>query len=66
MQAKEADTRTGAAPFGMGLQRWLKYSPLFNVDSVTALGPLFMTFMWATYAAMRYLCGPVEFILFNR
>jgi hypothetical protein len=59
----------GAAPFENGLTQWLKRSPEFNMEKVTAalrvvaLSPVSLPQMWEPYAAMRYLHKPVELIL---
>jgi len=61
----------GARPFAAGLQLWLKRSPLFNMDKVTAAlqvvaeGRSDLTFMWEPYAVMRYLHKPVDLVLLN-
>jgi dipeptidyl aminopeptidase/acylaminoacyl peptidase len=68
--AREADGIVGAAPFGEGLQEWLKLSPDFNMHKVSA--PLQLVAkgramgllkMWEPYAALRYLNRPVDLIL---
>jgi len=67
--AKEAEAMIGTAPFGNGLQRWLKLSPEFNMDRVTtplrieAVGPFSVLFMWEPYAALSYLKKPVDLIV---
>jgi dipeptidyl aminopeptidase/acylaminoacyl peptidase len=64
----------GAAPFGEGLQLWLKRSPSFNLDKIDA--PLLMMsgtggqgsgglFMWGPYAGLYSLKKPVDLILLN-
>jgi len=69
--AAEYEAIVGAGPFGPGLQLWLKRSPLFNIDKVTAalqvvaLGRSNLLGMWEPYAALRYLHKPVELILLN-
>src|SRR5260370_18041883 len=61
----------GAAPFGEGLQQWLKRSPGFNLDKVTAPmllvgeGPFSLLFMWEPYAGLRFLKKPVDLIMLN-
>jgi hypothetical protein len=66
---READAMIGAAPFATGLTQWLKRSPEFNMEKVTAalqvvaLSPVSLPQMWEPYAAMRYLHKPVELIL---
>jgi dipeptidyl aminopeptidase/acylaminoacyl peptidase len=69
--AKEADSMIGAAPFGEGLQQWLKRSPGFNLDKITASllvvgeGPSNIIFMWEPYAGLRYLHKPVDLLMLN-
>jgi dipeptidyl aminopeptidase/acylaminoacyl peptidase len=61
----------GAEPFGEGLQQWLKRSPGFNLDRVTAPllvvgeGPFSLLTMWQPYAGLYYLHKPVDLILLN-
>ncbi len=63
------DMLIGERPFGVGLQQWLRRSPEFNMDKVTA--PLLVVApghaglleMWEPYAALRYLHRPVELVL---
>ncbi len=67
----EADAMIGARPFGDGLEQWLKRSPLFSVDRVSA--PLQvvsaertgLSLMWGPYAALRHLQKPVDLTLLN-
>ena len=67
----EFDSMIGARPFGEGLQQWLKRSPGFNLDKVTAPllvvaeGPPSVLGMWEPYAGLRYLHKPVELIMLN-
>ena len=69
--ANDADNMIGAPPVGAGLQQWLHRSPLFNIVKVNtpvmvvAIGRPRLPFMWAPYAAMRYLHKPVDLILLN-
>jgi dipeptidyl aminopeptidase/acylaminoacyl peptidase len=69
--SREVDATIGAAPFGNGLQQWLRRSPGFNLDRVTtpllvnAEGRDDILFMWEPYAALRYLKKPVDLILLN-
>jgi len=69
--SKEFDSMIGAKPFGEGLQQWLKRSPGFNLDKVTApllvvgLGPRSLLDMWEPYAGLRYLQKPVDLIVLN-
>ncbi len=62
----------GAAPFGEGLQQWLKRSPGFNLDKVrtplqvVAIGKssaLGILSMWEPYAGLRALNKPVDLIV---
>lgn len=65
----QLSVQLGAAPFGDGLQTWIKRSPVFNLDKVSA--PLLMletgTSMavqdWEPYAALYYRRKPVDMIL---
>jgi dipeptidyl aminopeptidase/acylaminoacyl peptidase len=67
--ARDADAVIGARPFGDGLQQWLKRSPEFNMDRVTAPllvvapGRIALPEMWEPYAALRYLNKPVDLIV---
>ncbi len=67
----EFNSMIGSAPFGEGLQQWLKRSPTFNLEKVnTPLmvvgeGPYSLLFMWEPYAALRYLHKPVELMMLN-
>jgi dipeptidyl aminopeptidase/acylaminoacyl peptidase len=67
----EFDSLIGAAPFGEGLQQWLKRSPGFNLDKVNAPllvvgeGPLSLLFMWQPYAGLRDLHKPVDILMLN-
>ncbi len=69
--ALEANSMIGAAPFGEGLQLWLKRSPGFNLDKVTAPllvvgeGPRSLLFNWGPYAGLHYLHKPVDLIMLN-
>jgi len=69
---QQFDSVIGAPPFGAGLQEWLKRSPGFNLDKITAPllvvaagRPLSLLFMWEPYAALHYLRKPVDLILLN-
>jgi dipeptidyl aminopeptidase/acylaminoacyl peptidase len=69
--AQESDSIIGAPPFGEGLQLWVKRSPGFNLDKITAPllvvgeGPASLLAMWEPYAALRYLHKPVELVMLN-
>jgi len=68
---RQFDSMIGASPFGDNLQLWLKRSPAFNLDKITA--PLLVVaegrnsllFMWEPYAGLRYLHRPVDLIMLN-
>lgn len=69
--AREANSMMGAPPFGEGLQQWLKRSPGFNLDKITA--PLLVAgnfpsgllLAWEPYAGLRDLHRPVDIMMFN-
>jgi hypothetical protein len=70
--APESDLIIGAKPFGDGLQQWLKRSPSFNLDKITA--PLLIVSgegqwgvlnMWEPYAGLHYLHKPVDLMILN-
>lgn len=67
----EANSMIGAPPFRDGLQQWLKRSPGFNLDKITApllvvgAGSSSLLDMWEPYAGLRYLHKPVELIMLN-
>ncbi|GAB3035162.1 hypothetical protein GCM10027285_17820 [Oleiagrimonas citrea] len=69
--SREDDTLNQAAPFGKGLQKWLKNAPTFHMDKVTT--PLLVVgteasgveFLWEPYAALRYLHKPVAMNLLH-
>jgi poly(3-hydroxybutyrate) depolymerase len=69
--ARSFNSMIGAKPFGEGLHQWLKRSPGFNLDKVTAPllvvgeGPASLLFMWEPYAGLRYLRKPVDLIMLN-
>lgn len=69
--AEDVEAMIGARPFAEGLPQWLKRSPLFNMDKVTAAlqvvaeGRAKLAYMWGPYAAMRSLHKPVDLILLN-
>jgi hypothetical protein len=69
--AKVYDSMIGSPPFGEGLQQWLRRSPGFNLDKITAPllvvaeGPSSLLFMWGPYAGLRYLNKPVDLIVLN-
>ena len=68
--AHEADTMIGAPPFGKGLEQWLKHSPEFNLDKVTAplqvvaIGRQAALTMWEPYAGLSFLSKPADMIVF--
>jgi len=67
----EDDVMIGTKPFGEGLQQWLRRSPGFNLEKVTAPlsivgeGPFGTLIMWQSYAGLRYLHKPVDLIMLN-
>ena len=69
--SREGNAMIGAAPFGDGLQQWLKRSPEFNLDKITTPllvvgdGPFDTLRMWQPYAALHHLKKPVDFIMLN-
>lgn len=72
LKPQEFDATVGARPFGEGLQLWLKRTPSFNLDRITAPlrivvhGPdTFLLGNWQPYAGLRYLHKPVDLILMN-
>jgi hypothetical protein len=67
---EEFNKLIGAAPFGEGLQLWLKNSPGFHLDKVAA--PLLIAVekagaieMFQPYSQLRYLKKPVELVRMN-
>lgn len=70
--ADEAAAMIGAAPFGHGLEDWLKRSPEFNLDKVStplqivARGRADLLSMWEPYAGLRFLKKPVDLILLTQ
>jgi dipeptidyl aminopeptidase/acylaminoacyl peptidase len=67
---READAIIGEPPFGNGLVTWLRNSPTFNLDKVTAplqvvaIGRLpSVLSMWEPYAALRLLKKPVDLVV---
>ena len=59
----------GGMPFGDGLASWMKRSPGFNADKVSAPllivvpNPMGALFDWETFAALRRLGKPVEMVV---
>ena len=69
---QQFDTVMGASPFGEGLPQWLKRSPGFNLDKITAAllvvageSRVTLLTMWDVYAGLRYLHKPTELIQLN-
>lgn len=64
----DAHSVMGAPPFGEGLQQWLKRSPEFNMDKVTApllvvaVGRAGIVFEWEPYSTLWHLDKPVDLI----
>ena len=67
----EGDAIVGTAPFGEGLQQWLRRSPGFNLDKIKAplmvvgQGPDVLLTMWAAYSGLHQLHKPVELVMLN-
>lgn len=67
--AHEANALIGAPPFGTGLDEWVKHSPEFNLERVTAplqvvvRGRPSLLTLWEPYAGLRYLNKPVDLLL---
>jgi hypothetical protein len=65
----EFDSLIGEAPFGNGLQSWLKQSPGFNLDKirtplqVVGIGRVSALSQWEPYSALRALNRPVELVI---
>ena len=68
---RQFDSVIGTSPFGESLQQWLKRSPGFNLDRISAPllvvaeGPAGLFLMWDPYAGLRYLHKPTDLILLN-
>ena len=68
---RQFDSVIGASPFGDGLRQWLKRSPGFNLDKVTAPllvaaeGRISSLMMWDVYAGLRCLHKPTDLIQLN-
>jgi dipeptidyl aminopeptidase/acylaminoacyl peptidase len=68
---KQFDSLIGVPPFGKYLEEWLKRSPGFKLDKISA--PLLVVAenrdtvleMWEPYAGLRYLHKPVDLIVLN-
>ena len=66
---KKTVSEIGSAPFGAGLQKWLKLSPSFNLGKtktplmVVAHGPTSIPDMWEPYAALYSMNKPVDLIM---
>ncbi|MFZ3333725.1 MAG: hypothetical protein WA197_24010 [Candidatus Acidiferrales bacterium] len=67
--AHEEDIMIGAPPFGKGLEDWLKHSPEFNLDKISAplqivaIGRPSALGLWEPYAGLNYLHKPADFVL---
>jgi hypothetical protein len=65
-----ADPINGGAPFGEGLQAWLKNAPGFNLDKIHApvrieeFGLVSVLQGWETFSGLSRLAKPVEMIYF--
>ena len=68
---RDGESLAGARPFADGLQSWLRNSPEFNVDKVSAplqivARPGMSTLsMWEPYALLRALNKPVDLRILN-
>ncbi len=67
---RDIDLMVGAPPHGAGLQEWLKRSPTFNADRITAplqvvAKPSDILNMWEPYAVLRVLKKPVDLMILN-
>jgi hypothetical protein len=68
---KQFDSLIGVPPFGKGLEEWLKQSPGFHVDKITAPllvvaeGRASLLSMWEPYGGLRYLHKPVDLMVLN-
>lgn len=62
------EEQNGAAPFGKGLQNWLKNAPSFNLDKThtpvrqLAFGPRGLAYQWEPFIGLKRLGRPVELI----
>ncbi len=69
--SQETNAIIGAPPFGEGLQQWLKRSPSFKLDKITAPllvvgnGPSSLLNMWEPYAGLYHLKKPVDLMMLN-
>lgn len=66
---REFQDMNGGAPFGPGLQSWIKRSPIFNLERVNTpvriemIGMSSVLLEWELYASLRRLGKPVEAVL---
>lgn len=71
-QDDESNAMIGSPPFGKGLEAWLKRSPGFNLDKITApvlvialdQGPDLLS-MWEPYIGLHDLHKPVDLIIYR-
>jgi len=70
MIAQDLEGSNGGAPFGSGLQDWVKRSPEFNMDKIkTPLqvvargGGRGLLWMWEPYSGLRAQAKPVELLV---
>src|SRR5256885_3557246 len=67
--AETTNAVIGAAPFGDGVQQWLKNSPSFHLERISAplmmvaQGRLDVLLMWGPYAGLRYQHKPVDLVM---
>ena len=68
---RQFDSMIGSSPFAAGLEQWLKRSPGFNLDKITAPllvvaeGRSSLLFMWEPYAGLRSLHRPVDVVMLH-
>lgn len=66
--AADSERLNGSAPFGDGLEKWLKRSPGFLIERVRtpvrieAIGPTSLLTEWGLFSAMSWLGKPVDMI----
>jgi dipeptidyl aminopeptidase/acylaminoacyl peptidase len=66
--AREYEKIVGTVPVGTGIEKWIGYSPSFQMDKVRAplrieaIDPSSVLTMWESYAVLRRLHRPVDLI----
>jgi hypothetical protein len=70
---KDAEGINGGEPFGVGLKEWMKNSPLFRAEKISAPlrieaseGPISLILMLEPYHLLSYMHKPVELIYYSR